>query len=264
MINLLPAAPPVALDGCKNVAEVFEIAGNHSLPDLAYALAAVMSDVPVVNFTPNAVEIPALIAEALKRNVPLCGRDGKTGQTYLTVVLASALKARCFTIDGWYSLNILGNADGKNLMEPRRAAGKVANKTDLLDDILGYRVGGRYGAPTHKVHIDYYPPRGDAKEAWDVIDFRGLFDLPMSIRLNLQGRDSIMAAPMALDLGRWLAALQLAGFGGPVPELGFFFKRPVGDRAPLTFAEQLNSLAVLEHRCKKLPPSSMPAAGERP
>jgi myo-inositol-1-phosphate synthase len=180
------------------------------------------------------------------------------------VVLASALKARRLSVDGWYSLNILGNADGKNLMEPERAAGKVANKTDLLDDILGYPIGERYGSPTHKVHIDYYPPRGDAKEAWDVIDFRGLFDLPMSIRLNLQGRDSILAAPMALDLGRWMAALQLAGHCGPVPELGFYFKKPVGPKAPRTFQEQLNSMDLLERRCEEKMSSAASKAQEQP
>jgi myo-inositol-1-phosphate synthase len=260
LINLLPAAPLNNFDHCRNLSELYETAGNRSMPDLAYALAAVTSGVPVVNFTPNAVEIPVLVTEAVKREVPLCGRDGKTGQTYLKVVLASALKARRLTVDGWYSLNILGNADGKNLMEPERAAGKVANKTDLL----GYPVGGRYSTPTHKVHIDYYAPRGDAKEAWDVIDFRGLFDLPMSIRLNLQGRDSILAAPMALDLGRWMAALQLAGHSGPVPELGFYFKKPVGPKAPRTFQEQLNSMDLLERRCEKKMSSAVSKAEERP
>lgn len=248
-VNLLPAAPRLNLDDCRDLAELFARAGNKRIPDLAYTLAAVLSGIPVVNFTPNAVEIPTVVAEALQRGVPLCGRDGKTGQTYFKVVLASALRARKLVVDGWYSLNILGNADGRNLMEPERAAGKLANKTDLLDEILGYPVGRRYGSPTHKVHIDYYPPRGDAKEAWDVIDFRGLFDLPMSIRLNLQGRDSILAAPMALDLSRWMAALQLAGFSGPIPELGFFFKKPIGPDAPKTFQEQVENLARLENRC---------------
>jgi myo-inositol-1-phosphate synthase len=264
LINLLPAAPLNNFDHCRSLSELYETAGNRSMPDLAYALAAVTSGVPVVNFTPNAFEIPVLVTEAVQRGVPLCGRDGKTGQTYLKVVLASALKARRLSLDGWYSLNILGNADGKNLMEPERAAGKVANKTDLLDDILGYPIGERYGSPTHKVHIDYYPPRGDAKEAWDVIDFRGLFDLPMSIRLNLQGRDSILAAPMALDLGRWMAALQLAGHCGPVPELGFYFKKPVGPKAPRTFQEQLNSMDLLERRCEEKMSSAASKAQEQP
>ena len=251
-VNLLPSAPIVDLSHCRDTTELYKTASGQTLPDLAYALAAVFSGVPIVNFTPNNIEIPVVINESVKRGVPICGRDGKTGQTYLKVVLASALKARSFSVDGWYSLNILGNADGMNLMEPERAAGKMANKTDLLDEILGYNVGHEYDTPTHKVHIDYYPPRGDAKEAWDVIDFKGLFNLPMSIRINLQGRDSILAAPMALDLSRWMAALKLAGISGPIADLGFFFKKPIGDHPPKTFQEQFNSLAKLEQQCDEM------------
>jgi myo-inositol-1-phosphate synthase len=251
-VNLLPAASNIDLEACADIDELYRKARDLPLiPDLAYALAAVLSDTPVVNFSPNPIEIPALLKEAAERGVPIAGRDGKTGQTYLKVVLASALKSRKMIVDGWYSLNILGNADGRNLMDPERAAGKVSNKTELLDEILGYPVGHRYGVSAHKVHIDYYPPRGDAKEAWDVIDFRGLFDLPMSIRLNLQGRDSILAAPLVLDLARWMAALQMAGRGGPVPELGFFFKKPVGQNPPFTFQDQLNNLEMLERFCRQ-------------
>jgi myo-inositol-1-phosphate synthase len=249
-INLLPAAPQSPLEHCGSLAELRRAADGRRLPDLAYAIAAVEAGVPVVNFTPNTIEFAPLAEAARIGGVPLAGRDGKTGQTYLKVVLASALAARSLMVDGWYSLNILGNADGRNLMEPERAAGKLANKTDLLDDILGYPVGRRYGEPTHKVHIDYYRPRGDAKEAWDVVDFSGLFDLPMSIRMNLQGRDSILAAPLALDLARWAAVLQQAGCGGPAPELGFYFKKPVGDNPPVTFADQVACLKQLELRCR--------------
>jgi myo-inositol-1-phosphate synthase len=160
------------------------------------------------------------------------------------------LKARNLIVDGWYSLNILGNADGANLMDPQRAAGKLSHKTKLLDEILGYRVGERYGVPAHKVHIDYYPPRGDAKEAWDAIDFRGMFGLPMSLRVNLQGRDSILAAPLVMDLARWMAILKLAGRRGPVPELAFYFKRTLGDHPPLTFEDQLATLRRLEVECR--------------
>ena len=249
LVNLLPAACDLAdpasfasMDALLN-----EPAGA-VLPDVAYVAAAVESGIPVVNFPPNPVELPAIVERALANGVPMAGRDGKTGQTYFKVVLASALKARGLYVDGWYSLNILGNADGLNLMDPDNACGKLNNKTRLLDDILGYPVGERHGRSTHKVHIDYYPPRGDAKEAWDVIDITGIFGLPMSLRLNLQGRDSILAAPMALDLARWAAALQTAGIGGPVPDLGFYFKKPVGDNAPLTFEEQLTALNNLESR----------------
>ena len=212
-IDLLPAAAHLELSEYGSLAQLFAKADTAKLPDLAYTLAAVLSGLPVVNFTPNVVEIPAVLEEAVKQGVPLAGRDGKTGQTYFKVVLASALKARKLMVDGWYSLNILGNADGANLMDPGRAAGKLRNKTNLLDEILDYTVGENYGAPAHKVHIDYYPPRGDAKEAWDVIDFKGLFGLPMSIRLNLLARDSILAAPLVLDLARWVAIL---ANGGPL------------------------------------------------
>jgi myo-inositol-1-phosphate synthase len=248
-INLLPASEYLDLSECRSLSQLFAEADTAKLPDLAYTLAAVLSGVPVVNFTPNMVEIPAVLDEAVRQGVPIAGRDGKTGQTYFKVVLASALKARNLVVDGWYSLNILGNADGANLMDPGRAAGKLHNKTNLLDEILDYTVGENYGAPAHKVHIDYYPPRGDAKEAWDVIDFKGLFGLPMSIRLNLLARDSILAAPLVLDLARWAAILQMADRCGPVPQLGFYFKKAVGDSAPRTFQDQLAGLLKLERDC---------------
>jgi len=248
-INLLPACAAEPFPAAETLSQIYEHDGASDFPDLSYALAAISSRIPVVNFTPNPLECPAVIQEAIRNGVCMAGCDGKTGQTYFKVVLASAFKARNLLVDGWYSLNILGNADGKNLMNPERAAGKLANKTHLLDDILGYPVGQKYGTPSHKVHIDYYPPRGDAKEAWDVIDFVGLFDLPMSIRINLQGRDSILAAPLVLDLARWMAALSMSGRKGLIPELGFYFKKPMGDCPPVTFQEQLNCLQSLENEC---------------
>jgi myo-inositol-1-phosphate synthase len=259
LINLLPACAPGDLTHCRSLSQLYSEADPEGCPDLSYTIAAILAGVPVVNFTPNEVEIPVIIQEAVERSIPISGRDGKTGQTYLKVVLASALQARKLLVDGWYSLNILGNADGKNLMDPERAAGKLSNKTEILDDVLGYKVGERYGIPTHKVQIDYYPPRGDAKEAWDVIDFLGLFGLPMSIRLNLQGRDSVLAAPMVLDLARWMVALQMAGRSGPVPELGFFYKQPVGDNPPVTFQDQLAELRELEQECNRKISAGSPA-----
>ncbi len=249
LVNLLPACQSTGLADCQDPDEGALTCAAAKCPDLVFGLAAVRAGVPVVNFTPNELEIPRVVAEARERGVPICGRDGKTGQTFFKVVLASAFKARRLRVDGWYSLNILGNADGANLMDPCRAAGKYSNKTQLLDEILEYPVGEAYGVPTHKVHIDYYPPRGDAKEAWDVIDFKGLFGLPMSLRLNLQGRDSILAAPMALDLARWMTALQAAGRSGLVPELGFYFKKAVGPNAPVTFQDQLQALDGLAREC---------------
>jgi len=247
LVNLLPAACDVMEpEKFSDMEAVLAQNARLVLPDLAYVAAAVEAGIPVVNFTPNAVELPAILSQAETIGVPIAGRDGKSGQTYFKVVLASALKARGLYVDGWYSLNILGNADGRNLMDPGNACGKLNNKTRLLDEILEYPVGEKYGHPTHKVHIDYYPPRGDAKEAWDVIDITGLFGMSMSLRLNLQGRDSILAAPMVLDLARWVAALQMAGIAGPMPDLGFFFKKAVGSGAPLTFQDQLAALSRLE------------------
>ncbi len=253
-INLLPATIQLELDNFTSLSQLYSKVDPSKFPDLAYALASILSDIPLINFSPNPLEIPVIVQQAIKYHVPVCGRDGKTGQTYFKLVLASALKARCLHVDGWYSLNILGNADGKNLSNPERAAGKLANKTQLLDDILGYPVGEKYGEPCHKVHIDYYPPRGDAKEAWDVIDFQGMFGLPMSIRLNLQGRDSILAAPLILDLSRWMAVLKLTGRSGLIPELGFYFKKPLGKNAPLNFQDQVHSLGELKKECDSLNP----------
>jgi myo-inositol-1-phosphate synthase len=246
MVNLLPAAAVPDLAETFNLGQLYADIRWEAFPDLAYAIAAIRAGIPLVNFTPNRVELPAVIDLAQEVGVPMAGRDGKTGQTYFKIVLAEALRVRGLYVDGWYSLNILGNEDGRNLMDPERARGKLANKTDILDRVLGYPVGERYGQPTHQVRIEYYPPRGDAKEAWDVVDFLGIFDMPMSIRLDLQGRDSILAAPMVLDLARWMAALGSLGRKGPVPELGFFFKHPVGDNPPERFSEQLTALERLK------------------
>jgi myo-inositol-1-phosphate synthase len=258
LVNLLPAASCTFLDDIKELQDLYNNKNTKKIPDLAYVLAAILSDVPVVNFTPNAVELPVICQEAKKRGIPICGRDGKTGQTYLKVAMASALKARSLKVDGWYSLNILGNDDGRNLMNPDCASGKIANKTELLDDILGYAVGEKYGISTHKVTIDYYPPRGDAKEAWDVIDFNGLFGLPMSIRINFQCRDSILAAPLVIDLARWMAAIFLTGRTGPISELGFFFKKPIGKNPPITFEQQIMALEKLENECRQFQKSKSP------
>lgn len=246
LVNLLPACEPVHFPAAQSLEGLMARTNPLPYPDLAYTLAAVLCGIPVVNFTSNEVEFPAVVREAEKKGVPLCGRDGKTGQTYLKVVLASALKARRLQVNGWYSLNILGNEDGKNLVDPSKARGKLANKTEVLEGILGYSVGRSREVPSHKVMIDYYPPRGDSKEAWDVIDFQGLFGLPMSLRLNLMARDSILAAPLVLDLALWMVILQRAGRSGLISELGFFFKKPLGPHPPLTFQDQLARLKELE------------------
>lgn len=251
-VNLLPSGCGHDLGEFATVDELYAQTEVSAAADLVYGIAAVESKVPVVNFTPNEIEIPAVVDAAEKNGVPLAGRDGKTGQTYLKVVLASAFRARCLQINGWYSVNILGNADGETLMDAGHAAGKLDNKTDVLEKVLGYPPGeSRYGKSAHKVCIDYYPPRGDAKEAWDVIDFESIFGLPMSLRLNLQGRDSILAVPMVIDLARWMAVLQQTGFSGLVPELAFYFKKALGENAPVSFQDQVKRVEGLEAVCRE-------------
>lgn len=248
-VNLLPAGKSHDLQHYSTLSALYENAG-HVPSDIVYAAAAIEAKAAVVNFTPNYIEIPALLDEAASRGIPVCGNDGKTGQTYFKVALASAFRARSLRVNGWYSLNILGNEDGRNLMDPDNAACKLDNKTGVLEEVLGYLPGSRqYGESAHKVRIDYYPPRGDAKEAWDVVDFEGIFGMPMSIRVNLQGRDSILAAPMVIDLARWMAALSLAGEGGAVSDLAFFFKNPAGQDAPKSFEDQIAALGKLEEKC---------------
>ena len=250
LVNLLPACGQVDLTACRDLITLYSMADPASFPDLAYVMAAIHCGLPVINFTSNQVELPPVVSEAVKGGVPLAGRDGKTGQTYLKVVLASALQARNLLVDGWYSLNILGNEDGKNLADPERATSKLANKTEVLEEILGYRVGKKYGTSSHIVRIDYYPPRADAKEAWDVVDFCGLFGMPMSLRINLLARDSILATPLIIDLARWMAALKMMGRAGLVPELAFFFKKPLGMNPPLNFQDQIRRLNELEQESR--------------
>ena len=252
LVNLLPAGVCHDLSRFSSLEALYEAVDAPPIADIAYVLAALEAGVPVVNFTPNEIEIPAVVKAARERGVPIAGRDGKTGQTYFKVVLAAAFRARALFVNGWYSLNILGNADGENLLDPAHAACKLENKTDVLEGVLGYSPGMKnFGESAHKVHIDYYPPRGDAKEAWDVIDFESIFGLPMSLRLNLQGRDSILAAPMVLDLARWVAAAKMAGCAGLAPQLSFYFKKALGDAAPLSFEAQLAALDNFENELNR-------------
>ena len=190
---------------------------------MLYGYAAISAGCGVVNFTPStAVEIPALRQLACERGTPLAGRDGKTGQTLYKTVLAPMLRARHLKLKGWYSTNILGNTDGAVLDNPLHGATKIQSKESVLEQILGY------DDFTHRVRIDYYPPRGDAKEAWDCIDFEGWLGTPMSMRVDWQGSDSALAAPLVLDLVRLTELAQRRAEGGPLAHLAMFFKDPYG------------------------------------
>lgn len=205
-------------------------------PAMIYAYAALTSGCAYGNFTPSAAgEVPALLALAEQYKVPLAGRDGKTGQTFIKTVIAPALKARALHVDGWFSTNILGNRDGEALADPASLASKLETKGDVLADMLGYEV------KDHIVQIHYYPPRGDEKEAWDNIDVSGFLGQKMQIKVNFLCRDSILAAPLVIDIARCLHLALQREESGPIEALGVFFKAPMTrDGRPLhAFHEQI-------------------------
>ena len=191
-------------------------------PAMLYAYAALTKGIPYGNFTPSvAADIPALIELAEIRKVPVAGKDGKTGQTFIKTVLAPALKSRALKVEGWYSTNILGNRDGLALSNEDSLASKVKTKSSVLDDILGYTV------EDHLVDIRYYRPRGDNKEAWDNIDISGFLGQPMQIKVNFLCKDSILAAPLAIEIARCLDLAKQRGEVGIQEQLSVFFKLPM-------------------------------------
>jgi len=198
-------------------------------PSMIYAYAALTLGIPFANGAPNlTVDIPALIELAAKRRVPLAGKDFKTGQTLMKTVIAPALKARMLGLQGWFSTNILGNRDGEVLDDPDSFRSKEVSKSGVLDSILQPELyPDLYGDFYHKVRIEFYPPRGDAKEGWDNIDIVGWLGQPMQIKVNFLCRDSILAAPIVLDLILFLDLAQRAGLSGIQEWLSFYFKSPM-------------------------------------
>ena len=189
---------------------------------MLYAYAAILEDAGYGNFTPSTgADVPALIALAEARGVPLAGKDGKTGQTFVKTALAPGLKARALTVDGWFSTNILGNRDGEALRKAGSLASKIGTKGSVLDQILGYEV------EDHVVKINYYRPRGDAKEAWDNVDLVGFLGQRMQLKINFLCKDSILAAPLAIDIARCLDLASRSGRGGVMEPMGVFFKGPM-------------------------------------
>jgi myo-inositol-1-phosphate synthase len=191
-------------------------------PAMCYAWAAIEEGVPYVNFTPSpAAEVPALAEHAAAEGVPVTGKDGKTGQTFLKTVVAPGLRDRALQVDGWFSTNILGNRDGVALKDSGSLDSKLGTKGSVLDQILGYRV------EDHVVDISYYRPRGDNKEAWDNVDLIGFLGQKMQLKINFLCRDSILAAPLAIELARLIDFAQREGDGGVQDQLGVFFKSPM-------------------------------------
>jgi myo-inositol-1-phosphate synthase len=197
-------------------------------PSMLYAYAAIMEGVPYANGAPNlSADIPALEKEAVKRKVPIGGKDFKTGQTLMKTILAPGFKARMLGIDGWFSTNILGNRDGAVLDDPDSFKTKEESKLGVLEHILQPEMyPDLYGSLYHKVRINYYPPRGDNKEGWDNIDIRGWMGYTMQIKVDFLCRDSILAAPIVLDLALFLDLASRSGMGGVQEWLSFYFKSP--------------------------------------
>ena len=197
-------------------------------PSMIYAYAAIKSGVPFANGAPNlTADIPALTKLAEANRVPICGKDFKTGQTLMKTILAPGLKSRMLGLEGWYSTNILGNRDGEVLDDPENFKTKEESKLSVLEHILQPDVyPDLYDGFSHVVRINYYPPRGDNKEGWDAIDLFGWLGYTMQIKIDFLCRDSILAAPLALDLALFMDLAQRAGMKGVQEWLSFYFKAP--------------------------------------
>lgn len=198
-------------------------------PTQIYAWACMKEGVPFANGAPNlGVDFPAAAELANETRTPIAGKDFKTGQTLMKTIIAPGLKARMLGLRGWYSTNILGNRDGEVLDEPQAFKTKETSKLGVLDTILEPEAHPElYGNFVHKVRIDYYPPRGDAKEGWDNIDLEGWLGYPMQMKVNFLCRDSILAAPIVLDLALFLDLAKRADLRGIQEWLGFYFKSPM-------------------------------------
>ena len=245
MVNLASVErwPDLKLEVLQNAA-AFEcgLDGNDPAisPAMLYAYAAIVEGVPYGNFTPSlAADIPALTRLADERCVPVAGKDGKTGQTFIKTVLAPAFRSRSLYVEGWFSTNILGNRDGLALDNADSLKSKLNTKGSVLDQILGYPV------EDHLVNIQYYKPRGDNKEAWDNIDLVGFMGQKMQMKVNFLCRDSILAAPLVIEIARVLDLAKQRGKGGIQEQLGIFFKAPMtpaGRREEHSFPVQERNL----------------------
>jgi myo-inositol-1-phosphate synthase len=212
--------------------EAFEAgleASDDNIPSsMIYAYAAIKEGIPYANAAPNlSADVPALLELAAKTRSPITGKDLKTGQTLIKTIIAPGLKARLLGVEGWYSTNILGNRDGEVLDDPESFKTKEESKKSVLDYILQPNVYPElYKDLCHVVRINYYPPRGDNKEGWDNIDIFGWLNYKMQLKVNFLCRDSILAAPIVLDVALFLDLAKRAGMGGIQEWLSFYFKSP--------------------------------------
>jgi len=219
-------------------------------PSQLYAWAALEAGFPVVNCTPNPVlEAPAIVALAEERGLPVAGSDLKSGQTLMKTVIGAALGKRLLGVQGWFSTNILGNRDGLVLDEPQNFRAKEITKGGVLDDLLDAKKHpALYAGMEHQVHIHYYPPKGDNKEAWDAIQLFGWLGYGMELKVNFQCRDSVLAAPLVLDLALLTDLAMRKGARGVQGWLGNYFKNPA-ERPGVTVSNDLHvQLAALERQ----------------
>jgi len=206
-------------------------------PSQIYAYAAIKEGIPYGNAAPNlSAEVPALRELSVKTGAPICGNDMKTGQTLIKTIIAPGLKARLIGVKGWYSTNILGNRDGEVLDDPESFKSKEESKKGALDYIFQpHLYPDLYKDISHVVRINYYPPRGDNKEGWDNIDIFGWLGYPMQLKINFLCRDSILAAPIVLDVALFLDLAKRSGMSGIQEWLSFYFKSPM--HAPEVYPE---------------------------
>jgi myo-inositol-1-phosphate synthase len=250
MVNLASTESYVERSSVHASLEAFEAGLNRNdpaiTPAMRYFYVANKLGIPSCNFTPSLANIPALAEQAEHTKTPYAGMDGKTGQTLVKTALAPMLRVRRLQIEGWYSTNVLGNNDGLVLNSPGANKTKVTSKASVLDPIVGYHV------ENHQVHIHYYKPRGDAKEAWDSIDIVGFAGVPMQLKINFLCQDSVLAAPLVIDLVRLLDVARQAGESGIQRQLSMFFKSPYHEEGEVPVQdlfkqEQLLIRWALEH-----------------
>ena len=247
----------ISSNGIHGNLSSFEKAMKENHPDISpsmlYAYASIAEGVPFINGAPNlSVDVPALIEFAEQNHVPIAGKDFKTGQTLIKTVLSPMLKARMLGLNGWFSTNILGNRDGEVLDEPQSFKTKETSKLSVLDSILQPDLyPDLYGRYYHQVRINYYPPRGDNKEGWDNIDIFGWLNYPMQLKVNFLCRDSILAAPVVLDLILFMDLAQRCGMYGIQDWLSFYFKSPMHSEGVIPehdlFIQQIKLKNTLRH-----------------
>ena len=223
-------------------------------PSMCYAYAAISEGVPFIMGAPNlCIDIPAMWQLSEKMNVPICGKDFKTGQTMMKTVLAPAFKTRMLGLNGWFSTNILGNRDGEVLDDPDSFKTKEVSKLSVIDTILQPDLYPMlYGNIYHKVRINYYPPRKDDKEGWDNIDIFGWLNYPMQLKVDFLCKDSILAAPLCLDLVLFSDLAKRCGFSGIQYWLSFYFKSPMHDESTIPEHDLFIQYIKLKNTLRKI------------